>query len=131
MRHGSQVWRIRFDQQPLQRQPLCHLAQRIRIAERDDAGQRDIEAEIQASTGGIPVLGEAVDDATYLCGALLSQNAYCILGRAAAMYDQRLAELARGADMATESLALPLQIALVVVVVQTRFADGDELGRRG
>ena len=47
------------------------------------------------------------------------------------MDHERLAGLARRADVAAEALALPLEIAFEPVVVEPRLADGDDLRRGG
>jgi hypothetical protein len=44
------------------------------------------------------------------------------------MNNQWLARFPRGTDMGTEALALPIQIALEAVIIETGFADGHDPG---
>ena len=75
-------------------------------------------------------LGEAVHHAARLARALLAHDAERVLGGVARVDHQRLAALARGADVGAEALALPLGVALDAEVVEAGLADRDDLRRR-
>ena len=58
-----------------------------------------MEAEVQRGPRDVPGLGEAVHDAAGVAGALLAQDRERVGSRGAGVDDQRLAGLARGADV--------------------------------
>ena len=58
-RLGTQVGRVRFDQQAILRDKLCHLAQLITLFERDHAGETDVQAQLETLGGKLLVAGEA------------------------------------------------------------------------
>src|SRR6185437_12651924 len=75
----------------------------------------------------VPRLGEAVHDAAHLLRAFLAQDGDGVLRGGAGVDHERLAALARGADVGAEALALPLEVALHAVVVEPGLADRDHL----
>ncbi|MNC43374.1 hypothetical protein D3C75_922310 [compost metagenome] len=124
MGHRRQVGRIGFHQQPIGRHAPRHLAQRLGIAEGDDAGQGYVVAHAQGRAGHVPVLGETVQDSS-LGQVGLGQHRQGIGARLAGMHDHRLAGLPRRLEMQAESGLLQGCRFGLVVVVQAGLADGD------
>jgi hypothetical protein len=79
-RHRRQVGRVGFHQQPLGRHLPGGVANRLGTLERDDAGKRNVETELQGTAGGRPVLGEAVHDAADVGRPLFGQDTQRIVG---------------------------------------------------
>src|SRR5690606_28460048 len=124
--HWRQVRRIRLHQQPLERHPRRDVTHRRRVLERDDAGDGDVEAEIERGARGVPVLGEAVHDAAGLAGPLLAHDPQRVLACRAGVDDQWLAAFPRGPDVRAESLPLPGEVAARTEIVETGLADADD-----
>ena len=126
---GRQIGRIRLHQQPVERDSLRHLAQGLGLLERHDAGERDVEAEIEPRARQLGAAGEAVQHGRK--GAprhLLAQDRGRIIVGVARMDDKRQLRYARRGDVVAEALRLRLARAVVVEVVEPRLADGHHLG---
>jgi len=89
-----------------------------------------MEVEVQAALGLRPVPGEAMHHPADFFRTLLLEDLRSIVEGLAGVDDQRQTHSLGGADVTAEALALPVQIALAAVVVQTRLADGHDLGMR-
>jgi hypothetical protein len=66
--------------------------------------------------------------AAYLAGALFAQDAQSVLAGIPRMDNQRLTAIARGPDMCAKARPLPLDLALLTIVIQPGFAYGDDPG---
>src|SRR3990172_184879 len=62
----------------------------------------------------------------YLVGVLFAQDAQSVLADVPRMDDQRLTALARGLDVRTKARSLPLELALLAIVIQSGLADGND-----
>jgi hypothetical protein len=124
VRDRGEERRIGLDQQPLRRQRLRRFLQVLRVPEGDDSRDGDEETEIERLAGEIGAGGEAMDDAGERpLPHLLGQDPRRILFRVAGMDDQRQPGLPRGADMGAEAGALPLAIAMIVIIIEAALAD--------
>ncbi len=105
-------------------------AQIVGIAERDDAGDRNIKAEIERRFGEGASAAETMQHAGY--GAFLAQDPRDIVIGVAGMDDQRQAALPRRRDMGAEDLLLDAVRAVVVVKIEPGFANADDtrMGRQ-
>jgi hypothetical protein len=72
-----------------------------------------------------------VHDAAHRFGTLLGEDGEQVIGRGAAMDDERFTEGAGRADVGSETLALPFRPVGMPVVVEAGFADGDHARLRG
>ena len=115
-RDRREVGAVGLDQHPLEGDALRDLLQLDGVPERDDAGERDVEAELHRLLGDLPGLGEAVHHSTDFGGTLLAHDREGVGGRRACVDDERPAGFARGADVHPKALALPLEVALAVVL---------------
>ena len=128
---GREIGAVGFDQQAVERHAARDLLQLDRVLERDDAREGDVEAEVERALRDVPCLGEAMHDAAHLARALLAHDRERIGRGRAGMDHERLAGLARRADVTPETLALPREVAFEAIVVEPRLADRDDLGRGG
>ena len=111
-------------EQPIERDHARHFLQLERARKRHDAGQRDVEADVQRPARHVAVAGEAVKDAADLAGALLVQDAErVVLGLAGVDHD-RQPQPARQPDLLAKHLLLDVARREVVVVVEADLADG-------
>src|SRR5207237_9979203 len=108
------------------RRPRGDLVHALRALEGDDAGEREVEAELERALGEGSVLAEAVDDAADVAGAFGGEDVERVLGRFARVDDDRLADLPREADEPREDGALHVARRVIVVVVESDLADGDD-----
>jgi hypothetical protein len=69
IRYRSQIRRVGFDQQTLERNLPGHFLEFHGILERHDAGKLDVEAHVQGGTSHLERLGEAMHDAPDLVRA--------------------------------------------------------------
>ena len=126
VRDRRQERRIGLDQHLIRRQPFGRRLQVLRILERHDPRQRNVEAEIQSLAREFGRPGEAMEDARY--AALLDRSVEdfrSILLCIASVDHQRQSRLPRGLDMRLETLALRGAVGLVVIIIEPAFADGD------
>ena len=124
-----QIGRIRLHQQPVERHRLRHLAQRLGFLERHDAGEGDVEPQLQPGARQRRAAGEAVQDRGKRAPRhLLAQDGGRIVVGVARVDDERQLRRPRRGDVAAEALRLGLARAVVVEVVEPRLADGHHLG---
>ncbi|MNS84018.1 hypothetical protein D3C72_1178270 [compost metagenome] len=94
-----------------------------------------METLIQRLPGDVPGLGKAVHHAARFARVLFTHQPQRVVGGRAGMDDQRLAGLARGADMGAEALALPFHVgdaaAIEPVVVEPGLAGAHHARMRG
>ena len=122
MRYRRQIGRVGFNQQTVSRQTARHLTQPVGIAEGDNTGDGDIEAQIQQSFCHRPIFSKAVQyPADFTC-PLFTQNGQRIGLRITGMHNQRLAQLAGQTDLRTECLLLHSGMFRVIEVVETCLA---------
>ena len=104
-------------------------AQRRRILERQNAGERNKVPERDGAAGEIAAAGETMQHGGE--GALprfFFEDARGIVVGLAGMDDERQAGLARGGDMGAKSALLRLARRVVVVVIEPGFADRHDFG---
>ncbi|OGQ21155.1 MAG: hypothetical protein A2138_18575 [Deltaproteobacteria bacterium RBG_16_71_12] len=128
--HGRQVGRVGLDQQGLQRHEARDLGQVAGVLERDDAGQRHQEAEVERSARLRDRPRETVKDTAAVAPALVEQDAHGIVEGVGAVggpdvQHQWLLRSVRDGDLAHEHLPLHVARRVVVVVVEPALADGD------
>ena len=86
-----------------------------------------MEPQIERLACNLPSLGETVHHTADRLGALLIQDVQGVFRRIAHMNDQGLAGGYRCADMAPETVTLPLRPVLLPVIIETGFTDGNYL----
>ena len=126
-RIGREIRRVGFDKDAVRRQLGRDRAQRARVFEGQNAGEGDEEAERDGAPRKLRTAGEAMQHSRE--GALpgfFFENARHVGVGFARMDDQRQAGLARGGDMGAKSALLRIARAVVVVIIEPRFADRDD-----
>ena len=119
-----EIGRVGFDQNPIGRQVGCNRAQCGRVFEGQDAAEGDIAAERDGAAGEVGAAGEAMQHSRE--GALpgfFLKNARGVGVGFARVNDQRQSGRARRRDMGAKAPLLRVARAVVVVIVETRFAD--------
>ena len=133
VRNRGEERRIGFDQQTFLRNRLSHVLQIARILERDDPAKRDVESKVERGFGEAGASGEAMQHATdgSLLHSLGQDRGGVVLG-IAGMDDQRQAGGSSRFDVGGETFALGSAVRLVVEIIETAFADGNDARvRRG
>ncbi len=129
MRHRRQVRRVGLDQDPVERHRSGDGAQLLGLLEGDDPGERQIEAEIDGDFSELRTGAEAMYDAFQrpLTAFLATESppfrhrrsrVWTISGRPAR---------ARRRGVCAEDLGLSVPRAVVVMEIETAFADADDL----
>ncbi|MPM97788.1 hypothetical protein SDC9_144965 [bioreactor metagenome] len=126
-----QVWGIGLDQQTIERAFLCNILDGLRILERDDARKGKMKPEVQRLGCHRPVFRKAVHHPAHRIGTFFRHQTQGIDRRIAGMHHQRLPARPRSADVVPETLALPLRLILVPIVIQPGFTDTNHLGMGG
>jgi hypothetical protein len=98
------------------------------VLERDDAGEGDVESEVERALGDLPGLGEAVHDSADVARVLLAHDGERV-GAAARVWITSGLRVARAARMCRRSARAATRDRLEAVVVEPRLADRDDLGR--
>ena len=126
---GGEEGGVGFHQHSVERDVLCGFLNALGVFEGNDAGEGNVEAQIQGQSGHAHVFGETVDDAAVR--AVFAQHPHGVVGRVAGVDDERQAAFVGGEDVVGEAAVLPCQIAFAPVVVEAGFADGDDFGVAG
>ena len=100
---------------------------RVSILEGDNAGEGYVKIQVHCRLGDFQGFGEAVHYPADLVRTLFAHNAQRVLAGGAGMDDQRFSARARGADMRAKPRPLPFQVAVLAIIIQAGFADGDNL----
>src|SRR6056297_786408 len=117
----SEIGRISLHEKTLARDLAGNAAQFLRTLERDDAGERDGEAELDTCQSELLAGRKAMQNS--LVGPLaelIRQDIHHLLIRIAGMYDEGEPGLARGGDMGAKHAALHFARAFIVVIIEPR-----------
>ena len=110
------------------------LAQLGGVLERQDAGKRDVKAQIERGAGHLGGFGEAMEDAAGSPPPSSRRIASVSAEALRVWMTSGLPARARGADVHAKALALPLHLgdaaAVQAVVVEPGLADRDDLRQR-
>ena len=90
----------------------------------------DVEAELEAASATSWVSVKQCITPRFAC-ALFAHQAQGVCGGVAGVDDERLGAGPRSPDVSSETLALPLRLVLVPIVIQPGFADRHHLGMTG
>ena len=130
--YGREIWCISFDQQAVHRHALSRHLQFGGALEGQDAGQRDIEAEAERMAGELFARREAVQEAgESALPHFFREDRGCVVIGFARVNDERQACLARGSDVGAEAALLRFARAVLVIIIETRFADADDFWMLG
>jgi hypothetical protein len=126
MRIRREIGGVRLDEQSLRRDFSCDRPQLLGALEGQDAGERDVEPELDTHLGKARTGGEAVQDGgERALPRLLAQDRDHVLVGVAGMDDERQPACARGRDVRAEDAPLHVPRAVVVEVVEPGLADAD------
>ena len=96
-----------------------------RLVEGHNPAERRDETQIERRSSKRCVFTEAMDDAAHVLRLLFAQNPQRVLGRRTRVNDQRLPELFGDCDLSSKSFFLSGVGRVVVVKIESGFADGD------
>ena len=135
VRRRRQIGAVGLDQAAVQRHQARHRAQFFSILEGQDAGEGNVEAQVQCCGGDLAGFGETVEDTTHPALPFIAQHGQRVVTAAAGVHHQRQAGRMGGADVYRKALALPGHVgnaaAIESVVVQPGFAQGHHPRQRG
>jgi len=124
MRDGRQIRRIRFDQQSIARdQPQQTIVRPF--LERDDATERDVPTRIECKRREIRTPRIAVQNADDTRRSCFADDPARIGFSVTRVHHQRFADFPGQRDLRREGGALRFARRVVVVIVETAFADRD------
>src|SRR5437763_1725277 len=106
MRHGRQKRTVRFGEEPVERHGSDHVAELDRFWKGDDAGQRNVEAEIEPGARERRIAREAVQNALHRSAAVLAEDRNRILIRFARVNHDGTLQFARETNLTAEDLLL-------------------------
>src|SRR6185503_16515714 len=118
-----EVRAIRLDEDAIGGSAACDLVDRMRILERYDARERQVETEIESTLREALILAEAVDDPAHLASALALENRERFARCGAGVDDERLFHRARERHHATKDFALHVARRVIVMVVEPDLAE--------
>src|SRR5438105_5547931 len=121
MGNRRQVRAIRFDEDAISRNAPRDFRERLSFRKRDDAGVRNIEAEIDDVVRKLVARREAMDHSTRRCLGL-EKSDRVVVG-ISCVDDHRQIELLRYRQLPAEYFALNIAWRIVVVVIEAGFAD--------
>jgi len=126
--HRSQIGAIGLYQYPVEGSLSGYLLDRIGTFERHDAGERYGKSDIQGLSGDTPVFGKTMHDPARVRCTLFTQNSHCVGSGVPGMDDERFGGVSCRVYMAAKSVPLPFEVSTTPEIVQTGFADRDNLG---
>ncbi len=127
LRDRREIRAVRLHEDSVERCPLRNVLDGERSLERDDAREREIEAEVQGARRERAIFAEAMDDAADVGGTFAFEDLERVGRGATRVNHDRLLHVAREVNQARERLSLYVARRVVVVVVESDFADGDDL----
>src|ERR1039458_4267873 len=131
---GGEPWRIRFNEDTVERHAGGNIAERLRLGIGEIAGERDQEAKVQRAASLFPTTAKAVHDpAKSGWPPMFIQNHKEIvpgvsgLVSASAMDQDRPLARRGNLKLADEASALRVSRSALMIVVKADFATGDDL----
>src|SRR5439155_21556707 len=110
-------------QKAIERHPASGVPQVVGLRKRNDASQRDVEAERQAGVRQRRTSGETVQYAAQPAATLFAQNPQRVVVGLARVNHDRNVELAGEAQLAAEDRVLHLARRVVVMVVEADLTN--------
>src|ERR1700745_1324813 len=131
-------WRVSFEENAVKRRVLGGLPNLLRFREGNISSEGNHETHVESTQGMLPAACEAVEDSTQTTGGpLLSEHRQTILPgviaalrRSAVDHDRQLGR-ARQFHLFKKDKLLYLSRRMIVVVIQSDLAPGDDLGPPG
>ena len=127
--HGREIRGVGFHQDAVGGHIFGRFLNIGGVFEGDDAGKRNVKAQIKRHARHAHVFGEAVDHAGV--GAAFAQHGHGVVGGIAGVHNQRQAALVGCFDVLGEAALLPGQIAFAPMVIEAGFAYAHHFGVGG
>src|SRR5262249_694809 len=131
-------WRVSFDENAVKRRVLSRFPNLLRFREGNISSEGNHETHVESTQSMLPGAGEAVEDSTQTTGGpLLSEHGQAFvpgviaaLRRSAVDHDRQL-DRARQFHLFEKDNLLYCSRRMVVVIIQSDLAPGDDLGPPG
>lgn len=124
MGNGAQVGTVGLDEDAILGSDRGDLLDGARAFERDDAGKREVESQIQRTFREGEVFAEAVDEPANIARTFGLEDGERVGGGFARMDDDRLADVTCQRDQSSEHALLNVARRMVVVIVEPDLSDG-------
>ena len=124
--------RVGFGENAVEGQLPGHIADGLRLRIGDISGERNHESHVEAATGFVDRSGEAVKNSAKTCRApVLLDNFQTIRPRVAAVNDDGEFGGTGLLKLAAEDALLQVRSNVIVVIIETHFAPGNDSRIRG
>jgi len=129
---GGEVGAVGFDEEAVEWDVCGDVAEFGGFGEGEGSGEGDVEAEVEESPGVVPGSGEAVGDAAEVSGAGGGgEEGEAVVEGVAAMDDEGEVAACGEVELPFEGVALCGAGGVVIVIVESGFADGDNVAGEG